>query len=120
VANDVVIGMRVFRQRVDDQIVTLFGVRETRAALGPLLRGNRRRRRPPRMVGQRQPHVAEGVRASIDYTQASARWSGSWDEPAISRVAPLAVRDDEHVHDVTASFEAVVAPTSTRVFALYK
>ena len=118
--NDVVIGMRVFRQRVDDQIVTLFGVRETRAALGHYYVGT---------AGDVDLHgwsvsvsrtLREGVRASIDYTQASARWSGSWDEPAISRVAPLAVRDDEHVHDVTASFEAVVAPTSTRVFALYK
>jgi hypothetical protein len=116
----VVIGMRVFRQRVDDQIVTLFGVRETRAALGHYYVGT---------AGDVDLHgwsvsvsrtLREGVRASIDYTQTSARWSGSWDEPAISRVAPLAVRDDEHVHDVTASFEAVVAPTSTRVFALYK
>jgi hypothetical protein len=64
---------------------------------------------------------AEGTRASLDYTQARADWSGrSPDRRALRRLAGSALRDDETLHDLTATIESVVPSTSTRVYVLYK
>lgn len=64
---------------------------------------------------------AEGTRASLDYTQASADWSGrSPDRRALRRLAASALRDDETLRDLTATIESIVPSTSTRLYLLYK
>jgi hypothetical protein len=118
------VGVRAFRQQIDDQIVTLFDV----AAVGER----------PSQVGHYQVGsvgdvsaygwgvtvsrpVAEGVRASVDYTQATADWSHRGREGRlVASMAPSIRRSEERIHDVTASVESVIAPTATRVFVLYK
>jgi hypothetical protein len=122
---DVLIGVRAFRQDVDDQIITVFGVtRPGRAesnvghyyvtsggdvsALGWGLSVSR--------------PVGEGIRASIDYTNINAQWSGRGrGEQMLEQVAPSALRRDvERLHDFTTSVESVVPVTATRVYVVYK
>ena len=39
---------------------------------------------------------------------------------ALASVAPSALRNNERIHDVTATFDSVVAPSATRLFVVYK
>jgi hypothetical protein len=61
------------------------------------------------------------VRAAIDYTQFDSRWQGwSPDAAALAQQAKSVLRKDERIHDLTASIESIIAPSSTRVFIMYK
>jgi hypothetical protein len=65
--------------------------------------------------------VTDGVRASVDYTQVHAAWTAvSPDAAALASLASSLLRANERLHDVTTTVESVVAPTSTRVYVLYK
>jgi hypothetical protein len=121
---DILVGVRAFRQHIDDQIVTLFDI----AAAGDR----------PEQVGHYQVGsvgdidargwgvsvkraVADGVRASIDYTQSNADWTNqSVESDALARLVASTRRTSDRIHDLTASVESVLAPTSTRVFVVYK
>jgi hypothetical protein len=124
-AAGVVMGVRAFRQQVDDQIVTLFG-----ASLP---------RRPSTDVGHY--YVASGgnleakgwglsvsrelaghVRGSVDYTRADAEWTGTApDWRMLSVLAHSAYRSEaETIHDLTTSVQTDIPITSTRVYVLYK
>jgi hypothetical protein len=125
VLGDFMVGMRVFRQRVDDQLVTLFGVARpdtpiaraghyyvgsggdfTAIGWGVSLSGN----------------VGKAVRASVDYTQADTAWGRRpIDDASLARLtASLLPGDDALVHDLTTSFESVIPTTATRLFVAYK
>jgi len=118
-----VVGVRAFRQNVEDQTVTMFGL-----ALPDSVRGVGHYH-----VGSAGDFSARGwgvsisravtnsARASVDYTQAATEWSGNArDALALAALVPAALRDNERVHDVTATFDSVVAPSATRVFVVYK
>ena len=120
----ILLGVRAFRQRGEDQIVTLFGVTSVEA--GVVGTGHYR-------VGSAGDfdatgwgvtltrNVGEGTRASLDYSRAGAEWSGrSSDFWALARMAGQVLRRSDVVHDLTATIESVVPATSTRVFVLYK
>jgi len=118
----IVVGVRAFRQRVDDQIVTLFGiaVADTKSVghyhLGSA--GDFEARGWGVSVSRA---VGAGVRASVDYTHADASWYGrSPDATALASRAPSVLRNGDRIHDVTASVESVLAPTATRLFVIYK
>ncbi len=120
---DIVVGMRRYEQRVDDQLVTLFGL--------PLNGG-------PESPGHYFVASTGGVDAagwgfrvgsaparrvhgSVDYSITHAAWTSRGDMAAIAAWAPMAIRPQrEDIHDVTASFETELPQTSTRVFMLYK
>jgi hypothetical protein len=123
VFGDILVGVRAFRQRGEDQIVTLFGV----AAVGEAVNTGHYR------VGSAGDFdamgwgvsvsrtVVEGTRASLDYSRADADWHGrSPDFWALARMASQVLRRSDVVHDLTATIESLVPATSTRVFVLYK
>lgn len=122
---DVMIGVRAFRESVDDQVVTLFGV---------TLPGT-----PAANIGHYyvasggdftaagwgvgvHRTVIDGVRAAVDYTQVKAEWGAvSPDHRRLALAAPSALRTGtERVHDVTASLESELPSTATRVLFVYK
>jgi len=119
------LGLRAFRQRVDDQVVTLFGASlpdRPVAAVGHYYVGT---------AGDFGSHgwgvslsgpLAGRLRGSIDYTQASAEWVGvSPDIAVLQLVARSTLRPrDERLHDVTTSLETEIPSTDTRLFVLYK
>ena len=123
VADAVVVGVRAFHQRVDDQIVTMFGAAMEDSAA---TRGHYQVGSAGNFIAQGwgvsvSRAVGPGMHASIDYSLADARWiAQSADATAIAHVAAGMLRGAERIHDLTSSLEAVVAPTSTRVLVLYK
>jgi hypothetical protein len=122
---DVIVGVRAFRQQVDDQLVTLFGVAVPGTAAANIghyyvaSAGDFAARGWGVSVSRA---MTQGVRASIDYTQIESEWlRRSPDRRVLSTVAPSLVRSDEdRFHDLTTSIESVVPATATRVFMIYK
>jgi hypothetical protein len=116
---------RHFRQEVDDQLVTIFGVAGpdgTRTDLGHYWVG-----RAGSFVASGwgfgvSRMVAQDVRGSVEYRTADANWTSASEQVAsLTRWAPSAVRpESERVHDVTARLESEIKPTATRVVAAYR
>ena len=118
-----VVGIRAFRQRVDDQVVTLFGmaVADSRSGVGHYHVGSAGDFEARGWSVSASRSVCDGIRASVDYTQFAAEWlAGSSDLEALALLAGSVLRRSERVHDMTASVESVIAPSSTRFFVLYK
>jgi hypothetical protein len=120
------VGVRGFQQQVDDQLVTVFGLRGEAshpAELGHYFVGT---------AGDVEVHgwgisVTHGfvpnVRGSFDYSMADADWNRlpSLDRARLERTMPSALRDSsERIHDFTTSVETELPQSATRVFVLYK
>ena len=119
----ILIGVRAFRQRVEDQVVTLFGVAvaDVPAGVGHYQVGSAGDFDALGWGISVSRVVGNHVRAAVDYTQASTEWRGwSGDRDVLSARAPSVLRRDDRVHDMTATVESVVTPTATRLFVLYK
>lgn len=120
------IGVRAFQQTIDDQLVTIFGLRTADSPSGEIghyvvasagdvgVRG----------WGLTLTHaLAPNVRGSFDYSLADAEWVNdrSLDRGRLSRTMPSSLRDDnERVHDFTTSVTTEFPQSATRVFVLYK
>ena len=124
-AGEFVIGVRAFRQHVDDQLVTLFGgglPGTAHASLGHYYVGSGGDFEARGWGVSVSRAMVDGLRASVDYTQADSRWVGvSPDARALAVVAASAIRTGrEIVHDLTTTLESVLPGVHTRVFVLYK
>jgi hypothetical protein len=117
-----VLGVSRFQQSVDDQLLTVFGLRMPGgpssvghyyvASVGGLatdgwtVRWNTAPRSP--------------VQGSIQYSRTHARWAGGASE-LVRSLVPAAVRaNGEELHDLSTSFSADIRETATRVYLLYK
>ncbi len=120
---DTVLGARVFRQQVTDQIVTLFGsqmpdVPPVNTGHYWVATGGNVDARGWTMSLSRS--MTRRVRGSIDYTFASAQWVRAGDS-LLAVVAPSAMRGRlERLHDLTTSVAVSMPYTATRVFVLYR
>jgi hypothetical protein len=121
------IGVRAFHQRVDNQLVTVFGMRTPDmppAVLGHYFvasAGNVDVRGWGIGVSR---EVAGFIRGSIDYWFAAADWAHNGrlaDERRLALRLPSALRTGlENVHDITTSVEAVMPRSATRVYFVVK
>jgi len=123
--NGATLAVRGFEQRIDDQTVTVFGLRRSDAAsLGHYYVGS---------AGDASVHgvgvtfthaLAENIRGSVDYSVATANWTDRADPvefAVLTRFIPSAVRPvSERIHDVTTSLETEIPYSATRVVVLYK
>jgi outer membrane receptor protein involved in Fe transport len=125
VMNGATIAVRGFEQRINDQTVTVFGLRRNDApSLGHYYVGAAGDAQV-RGVGVTFTHaLAENIRGSVDYSVAAASWIDRA-EPiefaVLTRFIPSAVRPaTERIHDVTTSLETEIPYSATRVVVLYK
>ncbi|MCC7035590.1 MAG: TonB-dependent receptor [Acidobacteria bacterium] len=126
--NGATLGVRAFHQNVDDQSITMFGLRSPDG--------------PPEAIGHYRvgtvgdasiqgvgvsfthallPHV----RGAVGYSLASAQWTDGpppTDLARLARLVPGAVHGSgrERVHDVTTSVETEVPQTATRLVLFYR
>jgi hypothetical protein len=120
---EVLVGLRAFRERGGDQIVTLFGLlpTDTVVSTGHYLVGSAGDYDATGWGVSVSRSLGEATRATLDYALVGADWTrSSPDASALALLAGQALRTSDRVHDLTASIESVLAPTSTRVFVLYK
>jgi outer membrane receptor protein involved in Fe transport len=127
VMNGAAISVRAFEQRINDQTVTVFGLRKADSApsvLGHYYIG---------AAGDAELHgigvtlthaLAENFRGSIDYSLSTAEWverPNATEYAGLERWVPSAVRPTrERIHDVTTSLETEIPYSATRVVVLYK
>jgi hypothetical protein len=123
----VTVGARAFRQRVDNQLVTVFGLRtpESPASdLGHYFVGSAGDVAVAGWGITFTHVVSEHVRGSVDYAQSSADWREAaprGDRIVLAEWLPSAIRPrSERVHDLTTSIDTDVERTATRVMVLYK
>ncbi len=126
VLDGITLSVRAFQQGIDDQLVTMFGMRgesSQPAEIGHYFVGSAGnvdvRGWGISMAHSLSPHV----RGSIDYSLANAEWASdpSLDRARLRRTMPSALREpSERVHDLTTSLETALPQSATRVFVLYK
>jgi hypothetical protein len=119
------VGVRGFRQQVDDQLITVFGLERAdgtpRADLGHY------------SVATGGNFVASGwgvsisrpvgsrIRGSVEYSVANATWFSGADAAVLGRWAPSAIRPtSERLHDLTTHLDTEIHETATRVLATWK
>jgi hypothetical protein len=119
------LGVRAFRQHVDDQLVTVFGLEQPDGSARPDLShysaangGNFSAMgwgvSISRPMGSR-------IRGSIEYSVSRAEWTSVGDANTLGRWAPSAIRAmDERLHDLTTHLDTEIHETATRVLATYK
>lgn len=118
----VVVGMRAFEQRVDNQMVTLFGVAmaDAPAALGHYHVGSAGNFDASGW-GTSVSRSAGPVHARVEYSEIEARWlSQTGDAAALPQMTATLLRGVARIHDLTSSVDTVIAPTATRIFVLYR
>lgn len=120
----VVIGVRGFRQDIDDQLVTLFGA-ASRTSTGGLSHYYLASAGDVDAYGWMvsvSRTAGQHIKASVDYSRVHASWAAPSGDPALlSTLAIVAPRTDrESFHDLTSSVASTVPVTATRVFLLYK
>jgi len=124
-ADDVVLGVRVFRQQINDQLVTLFGLSIPGASppgIGHYFIGNTGDVDAQGWGVSVSRTVVDGTRASIDYTQTDTEWlRPSAASAGVALVMPSVVRRQfEQLHDLTTSIESELPRLDTHVFVVYK
>jgi carboxypeptidase family protein/TonB-dependent receptor-like protein len=124
-ANDVLVGIRAFRQQVGDQIATLFGVSLPNTAgssIGHYYVGHTGDVDVRGWGVSLSRIVSDGMRASVDYTQADAEWlRSSGGSARVALVMPSVMRRQfEQLRDLTTSVESELPRVDTRVFVIYK
>ena len=124
-ADDIVLGVRTFRQQVDDQLVTLFGLSlptVARSNIGHYYVANTGDVEARGWGISVSRTVADGVHASIDYTQTDAQWLRPFAGSAtLALVTPSVMRRQfEQLHDLTTSVDSEVPRLDTHVFVIYK
>lgn len=124
-AGHIVTGVRAFRQTVDDQTVTLFGVvlpGKAASTLGHYYVASAGDVDASGWGVSVSRTMPAGIQASIDYTNVQATWvRRSPDAETLALVAMSALRDnEERVHDLTTSVEGTLPVTETRVSVIYK
>jgi hypothetical protein len=118
-----VVSVQRFFQRVDDQLVTLFGLN---LPGGPDPAGHY-------FVASAGAVDADGwvlrlsnvshprLKGSIDYSVTNTRWRSAGDFDRLRTASPLASRAAaEELHDVTTTLETALPETNTRAVIIYK
>jgi hypothetical protein len=113
------IGVRRYRQFTFDQVTTLFGLSEGRS--GHYFVASPGDVEIDGWAVHLAGPLASRVRANVEYAISTAEWSHTWQERAIRRFAPSAVRAArERLHDVTATVDAAIPGTATGVSMAYR
>jgi hypothetical protein len=115
---------RAFRQHVDDQLVTLFGVDlpdGPSATLGHYFIGNSGAFDATGWSTGVRTAIAGRFHASVEYSLARAKWNSGGDVAYLLVMAPSAIRlGADRIQNVSTSIETEVPETSTRIMVLYR
>ena len=117
------VSLRAFKQHVEDQLVTLFGLDMlgAPAALGHYFINNSGDVSASGVGAAIRASLAGRLRGSVEYSVARARFTPSDSAAYLFVLAPSALRvEPERVHDLATSIETDVPETATHVVVLYR
>jgi hypothetical protein len=116
-------GVRRFFQGVDNQAMTIFGMRapDGTRSVGHYYVAGAGSVDVDGWGVRLSSNASKRVSGSVDYSLSHGRWS-SFGEISRGRpwLANLTRPQDEDMHDLTTSFQTAIPETATRVFVLYK
>jgi hypothetical protein len=116
------VSLRAFKQHVNDQIVTLFGVSTVDApsTVGNYLLGNVGDVDASGLSAGVRAAIASRVHGTVQYSMIRSRVASA-DLGYMLVLDPSALRlDRQRIHDIVTSIETEVPETSTRVVVLYR
>ncbi|HYN09252.1 MAG TPA: TonB-dependent receptor [Vicinamibacterales bacterium] len=114
------ISVRRFRHAVLNQVATLFGVDET-SDIGHYYVASPGNVDFDAWGVRLSARMLRRVAASIDYSTGVGAWHHRREARLLRYLAPTVVRSErERVHDLTASVDAAIPETATRVSAVYR
>jgi hypothetical protein len=117
------VSFHAFRQRVNDQLATIFGLDSHQlpnASVGHYFVGRSGDLDAAGWSAAVTSELLSRVRGSIEYMSARADWIGGDDAGYMMIVAPAAVRPaSDHVRRVSTSLETTVPETATRILVVY-
>jgi hypothetical protein len=118
------VAFRAFRQRTDDQLVTLFGAElpaQPVAKLGHYLIANVGDVAARGYTAEFRTNIVDRIQGSVAYSLATAEMDPASDLRFLLLLAPSATRPvRERIHDVATTIQAEVPETSTKVLVLYR
>jgi hypothetical protein len=118
------VSVRVFRQHVEDQLATLFGVDvpgAPAAQLGHYFIANAGDVDATGLSAGLRAAIASRVHGSVEYTITHARWTSVGDGVYAMLLAPSTFNaEPNRIHDVATSLETEVPETATHVVFLYR
>jgi hypothetical protein len=118
------LAVRAFRQRTDDQLVTMFGVdlpEQPGAKLGHYLVGNVGDATVQGCSASLSTMIAGRFQGSLAYSLATAQMDPARGMDVLVLLAPSALRPvSERIHDVSTALSADVPETATKVFVVYR
>jgi hypothetical protein len=118
------LAFRAFRQRVDGQLVTLFGLDapdQPASRVGHYFVGNAGDVDATGGVAEVRAGWAGRVQGSVSYTLTRAEFDPASGLGYLLLLAPAALRPDvERIHDVSTTIAADVPETATRVLLVYR
>ena len=118
----VTVSLRAFKQKVNDQIVTLFGVSTLGAptTIGSYLLGNVGDVDASGLSAGIRAAIAGRVHGAVEYSVTRAHTTSA-DLGYLLVMSPEALRlDRDRIHDVSTTIETEVPETATRVIVLYR
>jgi outer membrane receptor protein involved in Fe transport len=119
------VGVRAFRQQIDDQLITVFGrgPEGAGAALGHYYVGSAGDVDVQGLAASYTQSLTGNLRGSVEYSISRAQWTAGpppGDERLLQRMIPAAVPNGDRIHDLRTSVEAEVPQTATRVVVFYR
>ena len=118
------VSVRAFRQQVNDQLVTMFGIESPsapRAQLGHYFVGNAGDVDATGWGAGFRTTLISRVHGAVEYSQTRARWSHPADAAYLVLVSPSAPRPNlDLMHNLSTSIETTVPETSTRLLVIYR
>ncbi|HEX5473812.1 MAG TPA: TonB-dependent receptor [Vicinamibacterales bacterium] len=117
-----VIGVRRFYQRVDDQLLTIFGlpVADGEGAVGQYSVASAGDVDASGWGVRLSTTPKRHVRGSVDYSITRAQWLSQGDLSTVALLMPALRSSSNEIHDLTASVDAEIPESATRVFVLYR
>ena len=118
------LSVGAFRETVEDQLVTLFGVDmpfQPSAELGHYVVGNAGDASATGCITELRTSLAGRFTGSVAYSVINAMLAPRFESGYLSRLAPAVLRPEaERIHDVSTAIETEVPETATRVLVLYR
>jgi hypothetical protein len=122
-ASGLIVSVRGFGQRVNDQLIEMFGVSQTGRPDAPVghyfvaTAGDVDARGWGVSMTQEVPGL---VRAAVEYTVTTASWTHSPEGALVRGIRASTPGSNEHIYDLHTSVEATIPQTATRVYARYR
>lgn len=114
------IHVRAFRQQTDDQMATLFGTDADPTGPGPYFIAPVGAVTVMGLGVGASAQFSPNISGQFEYTRVTSEWDQDPRVRAVRRLSPSVLRTTEDLHDITATLDATVPRSATRISVAYR